>query len=177
MKEVYPLEIRQGYADDDMCVMMLYEPTGNRKVPILIGRTEAEALVIAIEGHATGRPLTHELISNIFRTFNLELTEVSIDRIEEGIFYASLHLDDIIGCKHIDARASDAVIMAIRESVPIKMAESVLQEAGFPAGNDDSNGQREPTLEELEAQLRRYEATEDYEHAAEIMEKINKLKG
>ena len=178
MKEVYPFEIRGGYADDDMSVMMLYEPHSHRNVPIIIGRPEAEAILIALEAMETERPLPHQLISNILHEYDLTLQEVSIDRLVDGVFYATLHLTDGFSVKKIDARASDAVAMALREGVSIMIQESVLEEAGFPARNLDAEdmGGHEPTLEELEAQLRRCEAQEDYEQAAEIMKKIKQLK-
>jgi len=176
MKEVYPIEIRQGYAEDDMCVMMLYEPTSHRNVPVIIGLHEAEMLMIVLQGEKTERPLTHELVCSMMDAFDLSLTEVTIDRLEDGVYYASLHVTDGFNEKVIDARSSDAIVLALRKEAPIKMADSVLDESGFPAGNIDLDGleEQEPSLEELEAQLRRCEEAEDYEKAAELMEKIRK---
>lgn len=178
MKEVYPVEIRGGYVEDDMCVAMLYEPMTHRKVPIIVGKCEAEAIVLALEGTPTERPLTHELLSSILHTYDLTLQQVTIDRLFDGVFYATLHLDDGFSVKKIDSRASDAIVMAIREEVAVMMDESVINEAGFPAGNLEAEdmGRHEPTIEELEAQLRRCEANEDYEQAAILLEKINALK-
>ena len=175
MKRVYPNEIRQGYSEDDMCVMLLYEPQDNLYVPIIIGRHEAEAIVIALEEQPTQRPLTHELFSSLLFAFGLTLNEVTIDRLEEGVFHATLHVTDGVTRKRIDARASDAIVIAIREMAPISMADAVVKEAGFAANEEDEATEKEPTLEELEAQLRRCEESEDYERAAEIMEKIKQI--
>lgn len=176
MKEVYPIEIRQGFAEDDMCVMMLYEPISHRNVPVIIGRHEAEMLLIVLQGQRTERPLTHELLCSLMDAYDLSLTEVTIDRLEDGVYYVSLHVTDGFSNKTIDARSSDAIVMALCREAPVRIAESVLDESGFPADNlhlDDLE-ERESTLEELEAQLRRCEEEEDYEKAAELMEQIRR---
>lgn len=163
-----------------MFVMMLYEPMGNRKVPVMIGRHEAEMIMIEQGTQSPKRPMTHQLIINIMNSFALTLKLVRIDRFEEGIFYASLLVSDGFNTHTIDARASDAVLLALHQTVDIEMAESVLNDTGFIVQNDDidisSSLPGSETIEELEEELRQCEENEEYEKAAEIMERIKKLK-
>lgn len=179
-KKVYPTEILQGFTETSMFVMMLYEPMGNRKVPVMIGRHEAEMIMIEQGTQSPKRPMTHQLIINIMNSFALTLKLVRIDRFEEGIFYASLLVSDGFNTHTIDARASDAVLLALHQTVDIEMAESVLNDTGFIVQNDDidisSSLPGSETIEELEEELRQCEENEEYEKAAEIMERIKKLK-
>lgn len=179
-RKVYPTEVLQGFTDTAMFVLMLYEPVGDKKVPVMIGEHEAEMIILEQEQRRARRPMTYQLIVSIFETFQLTLKRVRIDRFEEGIFYATLVVSDGFTEKGIDARASDAVVLALHESVEIEMSEVVLEETGFTPQHNDidlgatlSGGE---TIEELEEELHRCEENEDYERAAEIMKKIENLK-
>lgn len=170
----------QGFTDTAMFVLMLYEPVADKKVPVMIGEHEAEMIILEQEQRRARRPMTYELIVSILESFELTLKGVRIDRFEEGIFYATLIVSDGFTEKEIDARASDAVVLALHESVEIEMAEGVLEETGFTPQHNDidlgttlSGGE---TIEELEAELHQCEENEDYERAAEIMKKIENLK-
>lgn len=178
-KKVYPTEIIQGFTETSMYVMMLYEPMGGRKVPVMIGRHEAEMLMLEQGNQSPKRPMTHQLIVNIMESFALTLKLVRIDRFEEGIFYASLIVSDGFNTHTIDARATDAVLLAIHQSVDIEMAETVLADTGFTVQNDDidisASLPGSETREELEEELRRCEENEEYERAAEIMERLKKM--
>lgn len=179
-KKVYPTEIIQGFTETSMFVMMLYEPMGNRKVPVMIGRHEAEMIMIEQGSQSPKRPMTHQLIINIMDNFALTLKMVRIDRFEEGIFYASLIVSDGFNTHAIDARASDAVLLALHQSVDIEMAESVLNDTGFVVKSDEidisSSLPGSETIEELEEELRLCEENEEYERAAEVMERIKKMR-
>ena len=176
MKEVYPIEIRQGVTEDGMCIVVLYEPLTDRKVPLIIGYAEAQAISIAREAVPTDRPLTHELMARVLDAYSLEIEEVTIDKLEDGIFYAGLHVTDGITRKRIDARPTDALVLALRAQAPIRIADKVLEEAGTATMEDDMPEEHEPTSEELEAELKACEAAEDYERAAQIMEIIKTMK-
>ena len=179
-KKVYPTEVLQGFTDTAMFVLMLYDPMGDRKVPVMIGEHEAEMIILEQERQQAKRPMTYQLILSILDAFALTLKLVRIDRFEEGIFYATLKVSDGFNDKEIDARASDAVVLALHQSVDIEMAEQVLEETGFtPKDNDIELGTHlsgEKSIEELEEELRICEENEDYEQADEIMKKIAKLK-
>ena len=178
--KVYPTEVLQGFTDTAMFVLMLYDPMGNKKVPVMIGEHEAEMIILEQEQQQARRPMTYQLIVSILDSFALTLKLVRIDRFEEGIFYASLVVSDGFNEKIIDARASDAVVLALHLSVDIEMSKSVIDETGFtPLDNDFELGNpltKGESLEELEEELRICEENEDYERASEIMKKINALK-
>ena len=178
-REVYPVEVLQGFTETSMFVLMLYDPIGNRKVPVMIGEHEAEMIIMEQEGQQSRRPMTYQLIVSVLDAFALTLEMVHIDRFEEGIFYATLFVSDGFNTKKIDARASDAVVLALRLRVNILMNEQVLHDTGFTPQNDEINIDQTlhatESLEELQAQLQQCEENEDYEQAAEIMKKIKKI--
>lgn len=179
-KKVYPTEVIQGYTQTAMFILMLYEPLGNKKVPVMIGQHEAEMIMIEQEQVDIKRPMTHQLLISILDEFALSLKSVRIDRFEEGIFYATLFVSDGFNTHTIDARASDAVVLALRQSVDIEMASSVIDDTGFTPEDEDldiyGDINDDDSLEALEEELRLCEENEEYERAAEIMEKINKKK-
>ena len=156
-KKVYPTEVLQGFTDTAMFVLMLYDPMGDRKVPVMIGEHEAEMIILEQERQQAKRPMTYQLILSILDAFALTLKLVRIDRFEEGIFYATLIVSDGFNDKEIDARASDAVVLALHQSVDIEMAEQVLEETGFtPKDNDIELGTHlsgEKSIEELEPRM------------------------
>ena len=178
--KVYPTEVIQGFTDTSMFVLMLYDPMGNRKVPVMIGEHEAEMIILEQERRQARRPMTYELILSILDAFALTLKLVRIDRFDEGIFYATLVVSDGFNEKNIDARASDAVVLALHQSVDIEMAEQVVQDTSFtPQDNDIELGttlSSSETIEDLEEELRQCEENEDYEQAEEIMKKIDKMR-
>lgn len=181
-KEVYAMEIMDGFSESGMCVLVLFEPDSNRNIPIVIGEHEAEMIVYENGTNSARRPMTHELISSLFDHFSLELKEVTIDRFEEGIFYATLHISDGFTVKKIDARASDAIVLAIRHEIAIQMDTAVIDSTAYPAQKDydDSinfDDPSETTIEALEALLEEYEANEEFEKAQELMDQIRRLKG
>lgn len=179
-KKVYPTEVLQGFTDTSMFVLMLYEPLGDRKVPVMIGEHEAEMIILEQEQRRAKRPMTYELIISIMEEFQLNLKLVRIDRFEEGIFYATLVVSDGFNDKEIDSRASDAIVLALHQAVDIEMACTVLEEAGFTPKNDNieinASSSFSDNIEDLEEQLRQCEENEDYERAAEIQNEIEKIK-
>lgn len=176
-RSVYPVEVLQGFTETSMYILMLYDPMENRKVPVMIGNHEAEMIILEQEGLTSRRPMTYELIVSLLNAFMLTLEKVRIDRFEEGIFYATLVVSDGFNTKEIDARASDAVVLALRLSVDIVMAEPVLQITSFTPQDEEidiDGALQEESIEQLQDELRRCEENEDYERAAEIMTIIEK---
>ena len=169
--EVYPYQILRGHSGTGMSVLSLYEPTTHQNVPILIGPHE--------EGVQARRPMTHELICTIFRECSLELKDATIDRLEDGIFFATLYIDDGLSVRKVDARASDVIILAMRMNVPIRLSQAILDEAGYPSDVetivDMDTEEPQYSLEELQQMLHEAEEAEEYERASEIMEKIKQL--
>ncbi|MBQ2508806.1 MAG: bifunctional nuclease family protein [Bacteroidales bacterium] len=177
--EVYPYQILRGHSGTGMSVLSLYEPTTHQNVPILIGPHEADMITLEQEGVQARRPMTHELICTIFRECSLELKDATIDRLEDGIFFATLYIDDGLSVRKVDARASDVIILAMRMNVPIRLSQAILDEAGYPSDVetivDMDTEEPQYSLEELQQMLHEAEEAEEYERASEIMEKIKQL--
>lgn len=111
--------------------LVLTEEHGERRIPIIIGGFEAQAIAIQLEGLKPPRPLTHDLFLNFAMSFGVNLVEVNIYRLEEGVFYSKLICNnggkDIV----IDARTSDAIALALRFKCPIYTTEEILQKSGI----------------------------------------------
>ena len=182
--QVYPLQITQSMSMSGTYVLILDAPESGKQVPIIIGEAEAQAIVMAIEQKQARRPLTHNLLNNILEEYMLVLKQVTIDRFEEGIFYSTLYISDGFSEKRIDSRTSDAIVLALLQHCNIMMESHVLEETSMLPGALENNLPHNrthtqpdtPTLEQLEEMLRECEEHEDYEQAAEIMEKINQMK-
>lgn len=176
MKRVFPLTIQSGMSQSGSYILMLCEPESGVQVPIFIGAYEAQGILLAKESVKTRRPMTHELMMKVMEEYGLSLKEVSIDRVNEGIFYATLHMTDGFNTRTFDSRSSDAITLALLADCPILMDETVIDETGVRMEGDSITPNNESTLEELEAELRRCEQNEEYERAAEIQQQIEKLK-
>lgn len=180
--EVFPMEILQGVSESNSYILIISSPENGKEIPILIGDYEAQAIIMAQEGISARRPMTHELFGKMMEEFGLTLKKITIDKFEEGIFYATLHLSDGFNEKKIDSRTTDAVVLALLNRCPILMETSVINEAGVEPNallnnspSQKSHIQQEETLEELEVLLKQYEEEEAYEKAAEIQRRIDQL--
>lgn len=110
--------------------VVLGERQGNRRLPIIIGAFEAQAIAVAVERMLPNRPLTHDLFKNTLDTFHIELKEVVISNLLDGVFYARLVCSKDGDTYEIDSRTSDALAMAVRFSCPIFTYEFILEAAG-----------------------------------------------
>src|SRR5690554_703338 len=173
--------------------LVLAEEGGDRRIPIIIGPVEAQAIAIQLEGLNPPRPLTHDLIKNIAAAFNIVLLEVVIHKLEEGIFYSEL-LCEMDGKEvRIDSRTSDAVALALRFRCPIFTTEEILSKAGIVLETDEPKPPRPSasrrksearesspfshyTLQELDELLNEAVQNEDYEKASIIRDEINNRK-
>ena len=170
-------------------VLILGDKNSLRRLPIVIGGNEAQAIAVGIERQQNSRPLTHDLLLKFASTFNVKVVEVVINRFRDGVFYAMLVCQQGDEMVLIDARPSDAIAIAVRLGCEIYAYETVLDEAGIIMDdmneNDSSDSsdsinkvQDEPDLElltisELEDLLQRAIDEEDYEKAAQIRDEIN----
>ncbi len=111
--------------------VVLGEVNGLRRLPIVIGAFEAQAIVVALERIKPSRPLTHDLFYNFMLSFNIELREVLIYKLDEGIFYAQLICSNGKETVEIDSRTSDALALAVRIGCPIFTYEDILEAAGL----------------------------------------------
>jgi bifunctional DNase/RNase len=171
--------------------LILREVQGNRRLPIIIGQAEAQSIALEMEGIKPPRPLTHDLMKNIIAAFGAELTDVVIDELRDGTFFAKLNIDN----QQIDSRPSDAIALAVRYGVQIFVAAPVMDEAAFvPEEEEDDQppaaaakeqpkakakstqamGKKEK-LEQFHQQLKEAIEKEEYEKAARLRDEIRKL--
>jgi bifunctional DNase/RNase len=172
--------------------LILIEENGERRVPIIIGAFEAQAIVIKLENLDPPRPLTHDLFKSFADEFNISIIEVMIYKLEEGVFFSRLVCTNGEKEYLIDSRTSDAVAIALRFGCPIYIAEEILDKAGITisaaegAKGQEDNGEKviEPgnshfenySDEELYKMIDEAIKTEDYERAAAIRDEIGKRK-
>jgi len=170
--------------------LILNEVEGNRRLPIIIGTFEAQAIALELEHIKPPRPMTHDLLKNVIQTFGAEIQQVFINDLSEGTFFAQIIYKKNGEKLEQDARPSDAIALAVRFDAPIFVAGTILDEAGIISeeasreGSEKSSvaGKTEQTagmskLEKLENELQTAIDTENYEKAARLRDKIQKLKG
>jgi len=170
--------------------LILVEENGERRIPIIIGGFEAQAIVIKLENLDPPRPLTHDLFRSFAAEFNISVIEVMIYKLEEGVFYSRLLCNNGDKEISIDSRTSDAVALALRFACPIYITEEILEKAGITitptetestADADSDNlfetgNSRFETYsdEELYKMIDEAVKTEDYERAASIRDELDK---
>jgi bifunctional DNase/RNase len=180
--------------------LVLAEENGRRRIPIIVGGFEAQAIAIQLEGLKPPRPLTHDLFLNFAHTFNIDLLEVTVYKLEEGVFFSKLTCDNGQRIIEIDARTSDAIALALRFKCPIYTTEEILRKAGIildfekeaavqpgsePAAtprnipvqdNTFYEELKKSNLEELREMLEEAINDENYEKASIIRDEINRRK-
>ena len=177
--------------------LVLGEINGRRRLPIIIGSFEAQAIAIEIEKMTPSRPLTHDLFKSFAQAYHIQIQEIIIYNLIDGIFYSKLICSDGKKVVEIDARTSDAIAMAVRFDCPIHTYEFILSTAGIVIeGNDfvyleNLNEQQQPeeknagltpgnytavSVDELKVMLQEALADEAYEKAAKIRDELNKRK-
>lgn len=148
MKKI-PLEIialSHSVTQSHSFAVVLGEVDGTRRLPIVIGGFEAQAIAVALDNMKPSRPLTHDLMKTICDTFAVELDHIFISKLKDGIFFSTLVFTNGEKTYELDSRTSDALALAVRFECPIFVAETILQEAGVDA--DIENEQTETELEE-----------------------------
>lgn len=169
--------------------LVLAEEDGDRRIPIMIGAFEAQAIALHLEELHPPRPLTHDLFKSFSTAFGISLKEVVISKLAEGIFYSVLYFyngEDIV---KIDSRTSDAVALALRFKCPIYTSKEILDKAGIilddQSENKNKNEEKEKnsgvmaghSLDELKDMLKEAVESEDYEKASDIQNEISRRKG
>jgi bifunctional DNase/RNase len=181
--------------------LVLSEEEGSRRIPIIVGGFEAQAIAIELEGLEPPRPLTHDLFKNFSKAYGIHILEVNIHKLEDGVFFANILCDNGDRQMTLDARTSDAIALALRFKCPIYTTEEIVEKAGivldFEKGTglekSETNETQEKTetkktpkkrtilpaltdssLEELKKLLAEAVAKEDYERASEIRDEINR---
>jgi bifunctional DNase/RNase len=172
--------------------LILIEENGDRRIPIIIGGFEAQAIVIKLENLDPPRPLTHDLFKKFADEFNISIIEVMIYKLEEGVFFSKLVCNNGEKEYSIDSRTSDAVAIALRFGCPIFITEEILTKAGItvsPTDSEISSANDVDTFfepekakydnysdEELYKMIDEAVKTEDYERAAAVRDEIEKRK-
>ncbi|MBD5200997.1 MAG: bifunctional nuclease family protein [Bacteroidales bacterium] len=132
------LGITYNQIESGVYALILRQKGGTRRIPIIIGFPEAQAIECRLQEIATPRPLTHDMTLSIMESFNIMLKEVFIHQLDNGVFAADLVLTDGISEQTIDARSSDAIAMAIRCDAPIYTTAELLRSAGFDHGESET---------------------------------------
>ncbi|WP_107828996.1 bifunctional nuclease family protein [Mucilaginibacter yixingensis] len=175
--------------------LVLGEVGGRRRLPIIIGSFEAQAIAIEIEKMTPSRPLTHDLFKSFAQAYHIQIQEVIIYNLVDGIFYSKLICSDGKKIAEIDARTSDAIAMAVRFDCPINTYEFILSTAGIVIEGNEfaylenfNDPQEEKAVstttgnysnvstDELKAMLQEALTDEQYEKAAKIRDELNKRK-
>jgi len=171
--------------------LILYELEGKRKLPIIIGGFEAQAIALKLENIKPPRPFTHDLFKNIADVFHLHVHEIVIDELHNETFYAKV-ICEVNGEVHeIDARPSDAIALAVRFNAPLFVTEEIMNEAGIRDEQKDDREENElreseeaidhslapeAQLDELQTSLNEAISSENYEEAAKLRDEISRLK-
>lgn len=183
--------------------LVLAEENGTRRIPIIVGGFEAQAIAIELEGLNPPRPLTHDLFKKFSDAYGIRLLEVNIHKLEEGVFFANVLFDNGDQQKILDARTSDAIALALRFKCPIYTTDEIVEKAGIVLDFDQgaSTGEepdekdtseedveypekisgkvfdlRDKSLDELIEMLDSAVNDEDYERASKIRDEIKRRK-
>ncbi len=181
--------------------LVLSEEEGSRRIPIIVGGFEAQAIAIELEGLTPPRPLTHDLFKNFSETYGIRILEVSIHKLEDGVFFASILCDNGDRKMTLDARTSDAIALALRFKCPIFTTDEIVEKAGIVLDFEKGSGLEqtdipeepkievapekakkrtilpnlsESSMEDLRSLLSDAVSKEDYERASEIRDEINR---
>jgi bifunctional DNase/RNase len=195
--ELEILGLTSSQSQSGSFALVLGEKQGKRRLPIIIGMFEAQAIAVEIERMKPSRPMTHDLFKDFILKFNIELIEIRIEDLKEGIYYSKIIAKQDQKTVEFDARPSDAIAMAVRFNTPIFTNEKIMKDSGIsPSEMDEADELSELekeledvlsdsddledesiadiTLEDLHFMLDQALANENYEEAARLRDEINK---
>lgn len=190
--ELEILGLSSSQSQSGSFALVLGETEGSRRLPIIIGMFEAQAIAIEIEKIVPNRPMTHDLFKSFAHSFGFTVEEIIISDLKEGVFFAKIVCSDGAKTQEVDARPSDAIAIGLRFGVPIYTYENVLSEAGIVL--TDEEGEKETTstrseskkskplteqlkdmsTDRLKTMLDEALKKEDYERAAKIRDEMNR---
>ncbi len=190
--ELEILGLSSSQSQSGSFALVLGETVGNRRLPIIIGMFEAQAIAIEIEKIVPNRPMTHDLFKSFANSFNFSVEEIVISDLKEGVFFAKIVCSSSGRTMEIDARPSDAIAIGLRFNVPIFTYESVLSEAGIVLTEEESEKEgnvpeqsfeknkpfkeqlKDLSSDRLQSLLDETLKKEDYEKAAQIRDELNR---
>jgi bifunctional DNase/RNase len=185
------LRITYSHTHAGAYALILSERTGDRRLPIIIGGVEAQAIAIQVENIKPARPLTHDLFKNLSNELGITLKEVVINDLVEGIFHAKLILEQNGTEVEVDARSSDAIALALRFACPIFTYEFIMSAAGLKVEEGEEEGAEKAdkpekpekkglktaSLEDLKKMLEEALGDEDYERASKLRDELKRREG
>jgi bifunctional DNase/RNase len=192
--ELEILGLSSNHSQSGSFTLVMGEVDGLRRLPIVIGMFEAQAIAIEIEKIIPNRPMTHDLFKSFSDSFQFEIEKIVISEMKEGVFYAKIHSKSKTAIVEIDSRPSDAIAIAVRFGAAIFCSEKVLSEAGIEFSEEDKKEEakkpsksvagkdaapkesllKDFSLDKLNTLLDKAILDEDYEKAARIRDEINK---
>ena len=195
--ELKIIALSQSMGSAQPFAVVLGEVEGQRRVLVVIGAFEAQAIAVVLQNMNPGRPLTHDLIRNLFFEFDLTLKEVIINDLIDSVFYAKLICEHLGNTIEIDSRTSDALALAVRFKCPVYTYEKIMDEAGILVMDEEEQKEKPKstrtssktpgtrsqrteiaayTKEKLDTMLQQALDAEDYELAAAVRDEINRRK-
>ncbi|GAB2497397.1 bifunctional nuclease family protein [Algoriphagus taiwanensis] len=192
--ELEILGLSSNHSQSGSFTLVMGEVEGNRRLPIVMGMFEAQAIAIEIEKIIPNRPMTHDLFKSFAESFHFEIDRILISDMKEGVFYAKIICKSELTVVEIDSRPSDAIAIAVRFNAPIFCAEKVMTEAAIEFTEEDrkiaekeeakapaqkvttqkESSLKDFSLDKLNQMLEKAINNEDYEKAARIRDEINK---
>jgi len=192
--ELEILGLSSNHSQSGSFTLVMGEVDGLRRLPIVIGMFEAQAIAIEIEKIIPNRPMTHDLFKSFSDSFQFEIEKIVISEMKEGVFYAKIHSKSEMALVEIDSRPSDEIAIAVRFGAAIFCSEKVLSEAGIEFSEEDKKEEakkpsksvaskgaapkesllKDFSLDKLNSLLDKAILDEDYEKAARIRDEINK---
>lgn len=191
--ELEILGLSSNHSQSGSFTLVLGEVNGTRRLPIVIGMFEAQAIALEIEKIIPNRPMTHDLFKSFASGFNYEIERIVITDMKEGVYYAKIQSKSDLVTTEIDARPSDAIAIAIRFGCPVYCTEKAMSEGAVEhyevEGSEQKSPEKQPSqkfvtkkepslkdfsLDKLNQMLDKAIGNEDYERAARIRDEINK---
>lgn len=185
--ELQVLNISNSQAQAGAYALVLGEVNGERQLPVIIGASEAQAMVIEMKGIIPPRPLTHNLFASVLEVLGVKLMRVLIYKVDNGVFYSYLYMKADETILRIDSRTSDAVALALRMNAPIFIYEEIMQSECLKQGESPASSTedietakdditQEDSLDMLKTALKKAVEEEDYERAALLRDQISQRK-
>ncbi|MCB0489953.1 MAG: bifunctional nuclease family protein [Cyclobacteriaceae bacterium] len=153
--------------------LVLGETEGNRRLPIIIGMFEAQAIAIEIEKIIPNRPMTHDLFKSFANSFNFHVEEIVISDLKEGVFFAKIVCTDGLKKHEVDARPSDAIAIGLRFDSPIYTYENILAEAGIVLTDEEDEEEKIEARTEAKVKVKKEKKGDDFKNYS--VDKLNEL--
>lgn len=179
--ELRVLNLSFSQEESGAYALLLGEMDGERQLAVIIGTTEAQAILLELRGIRSPRPLSHQLFASVIEALNVRLLRVLIYKVEKGLFYSYLFLQTENSIIRVDARTSDAIAIAMCLQSPIFIYEDLLEREKLNLENkktqsDDTLAKEQPPIETIKKALEDAVEAEDYEKAALLRDLINNYK-